>query len=252
MYNVIQAENLKYKRSFAKKLVFIAPFFFVLFAGYILLKIPAGQKMSWNHFPVLVFNWWPLIFIPLGTALLCSLSEMRERKAGNYRNFRTHDINPFLLWGGKTAVLAFYLLLSSVTVIFITLPSTVISGQGVAASGRIIAASLLIWLVSLSLIPIQLFAAAWKGTVVSMGLGFVGMITGVLMAPSSLWLVNPWSWALRLMCPVIGVHPNGVTLTAGDPLLDFSVIPVGIAVSLLFFVISILLTGFWFSKREVR
>ncbi|MNN53656.1 hypothetical protein D3C81_1684250 [compost metagenome] len=54
------------------------------------------------------------------------------------------------------------------------------------------------------------------------------------------------------MCPVAGVHPNGVPLESGDPLLDTSVIPVGIAVSLLFFVASSWLTGVWFARREVK
>lgn len=60
-----------------------------------------------------------------------------------------------------------------------------------------------------------------------MGIGFAGMIAGILAAPSPFGLQS-WSLATRLMCPIIGVHPNGVLLEAGDPLLDPSVIPVGL------------------------
>ncbi|MNO03291.1 hypothetical protein D3C81_2239470 [compost metagenome] len=78
------------------------------------------------------------------------------------------------------------------------------------------------------------------------------MFAGVYAAPGPNWIYIPWSWPLRLMCPVAGVHPNGVLLPAGDPLLDPSVIPIGIAVSLLFFVCSSWLTGLWFARREVK
>jgi len=54
------------------------------------------------------------------------------------------------------------------------------------------------------------------------------------------------------MSPVIGVHPNGVLLDPGDPLLDPSVIPAGIAASLLFLAAGSALTAFWFAGREVR
>ncbi|MNI60879.1 hypothetical protein D3C73_1161190 [compost metagenome] len=86
----------------------------------------------------------------------------------------------------------------------------------------------------------------------SIGLGVAGMFAGVIAAPGPNWLYVPWSWALRLMCPVAGVHPNGVPLESGSPLLDTSVIPVGIAVSLLFFAASSWLTGMWFARKEVK
>lgn len=78
------------------------------------------------------------------------------------------------------------------------------------------------------------------------------MFAGVLTAPKPNWLYVPWSWPLRLMSPVAGVNPNGVPLLPGDPLLDTSVIPAGIAVSLLFFAACSWLTGVWFARREVK
>lgn len=57
---------------------------------------------------------------------------------------------------------------------------------------------------------------------------------------------------MRLMSPIVGVHPNGTPLKAGDPMLSASVIPAGIAVSLAFFAVTAALTILWFAKREVR
>lgn len=78
MLNMIQSERLKYKRTFAKKLVYIAPFFFVLYA---IITMPTINS-EYNYFEYTVFNWWPLIFAPLGTSLIASLSAMREKSRG--------------------------------------------------------------------------------------------------------------------------------------------------------------------------
>lgn len=111
---------------------------------------------------------------------------------------------------------------------------------------------LVCWLVSLVLIPIQLWAAAWKGILFSMGVAFAGMIAGVMAAPQSYWFLVPWSWATRLMCPIIGVHPNGTELKSGNPLLNSSVIPVGIAVSVILLIIITAISGVWFRRREIH
>ena len=111
-------------------------------------------------------------------------------------------------------------------------------------------AALLCWLATLALIPLQLWLATWAGMLASIALAAVGMIVGVLLAPTRLWIFCPWSWASRLMCPTIGVHPNGIVLSAGDGLLDAGVIPVGILVSLVVFVVLSMLTALWFERRE--
>ncbi|WP_019911939.1 lantibiotic immunity ABC transporter MutE/EpiE family permease subunit [Paenibacillus sp. HW567] len=252
MLNILQAEHLKYRRSFSVKLVWAAPLFIVLFALVALLFLPQGESIPGSLFLSMVFNWWPFVFVPLGTALLCALAEVRERKAGSYRGLRLHNIHPYALWFGKIAVLAYYMLLSSLgTIVTVLIAGLLVTG-GILPVGKVVSASLLVWLVSLGLIPLQLLAAAWKGMAASIGLGVAGMFAGVLTAPKPNWLYVPWSWPLRLMSPVAGVNPNGVPLLPGDPLLDTSVIPAGIAVSLLFFAACSWLTGVWFARREVK
>lgn len=72
------------------------------------------------------------------------------------------------------------------------------------------------------------------------------------MASESYWMYIPWSWGMRLMCPIVGVHPNGVPLEKGSPLLDPSVIPMGIAISIVIFLLLSFATAFWFSRKEVN
>ena len=251
MLNLTQSENLKYRRSFSKKLAIVAPLFFILFACVIRTQV-TSQVTQWRLYLSMVFNWWPMLFIPLGVALLCALGEVREKKSGGYRSLLANNICVPLFWLSKIAVLAMHLLLTSAILIASVLVAGVILNLGMPPVGTILGASALVWLTSLSLIPMELFLAAWKGTAATVIVGIAGSVAGVLAASKSYWALVPWSWPVRLMCPIIGVHPNGTLLEANSPLWNANVIPVGIAASIGFFIATTALTALWFSKREVR
>jgi lantibiotic protection ABC transporter permease subunit, MutE/EpiE family len=252
MSKMIASELLKYKRSFAGKLALIAPMFFGVYGLVLHLYLPEQASLSWDLLLSMVFNWWPVLFVPLGIALLCTLAENREKRAGNYRSIYSNNISLSKLWFSKIVAVGLYMLLSSVVLMIVVLALGYWKAEGTLPLLSIVEASLLIWLLACSLIPLHLFLAARFGVFAGLISGVAAMLLGVLSAPESYWLFVPWSWATRLMAPVIGVHPNGVTLSPGDPLLDASVIPIGIGASLLFLVLSALITGFWFARREVR
>lgn len=255
MLNIIQSEFLKYKRTFKRKLILFAPLFFILIPLPQKLFMPENYLRPWELLLAMVYNWWPVIFIPLGMALFAALVESQERKAGNYRGIRAHNISPSSIWNSKIIVMAIHSLFATL-VLFVAIIISGLMTAGTASGdipwGKIFAGGVTIWLVSLTLIPLQLWAAAWKGTFASIVLGFLGMTAGVIAAPEPYWVYVPWSWATRLMCPIIGVHPNGIPLEASNPLMDPSVIPVGIALSLVFLIIFTIITSARFNRRETR
>ncbi|MDI3312651.1 MAG: lantibiotic immunity ABC transporter MutE/EpiE family permease subunit, partial [Thermoanaerobacterium sp.] len=73
MINILKSENLKYRRTFMRKLIIFAPLFFVLYALPQKIFMPANYLMPWQLLIDLVYNWWPVIFIPIGLALYASL-----------------------------------------------------------------------------------------------------------------------------------------------------------------------------------
>ncbi|MCC0632546.1 lantibiotic immunity ABC transporter MutE/EpiE family permease subunit [Clostridioides sp. ZZV15-6388] len=255
--NGLKSELLKYKRTFMGKLIVFIPIFFALYSGITqstIMKNPLSQSSSWSWDTLLalVFNTWPLVFLPLGMGLFATLVAGQERKAGNYRTLRAYNVSPMALWINKVMAMAVYTLLSTLVLIVATIISGLFLSEGAIPFGKIIAGGFVCWFVSLTLIPIQLWVATWKGTFSSMGIALVGMMVSVLTAIKSLWFAVPWSWAMRLMCPIVGVHPNGAILETGNPLLDSSVIPVGIIVSMVVFVVITVITGIWFNRREVK
>lgn len=249
--NALKSELLKYKRTFTKKLILLISLFFVLYSLVLRMVVPDFSN-SWKGILNLIFNWWPFIFLPIGMGLFATLVAGQEKSSGNYRTLLTKNISPKLIWYNKVAVMAIYSFLSTVVLICAILISGGLSSTGAIPFAQIISGGFVCWLVSLILVPIQLWAATWKGVFMSIGIAFVGMIAGVITAPSNLWLAVPWSWATRLMCPIIGIHPNGTILEANNPLLDPSVIWIGIAFSGFAFLITMTITGRWFSRREFQ
>ncbi|KDE49234.1 lantibiotic permease [Geobacillus sp. CAMR12739] len=247
MLNMFQSERLKYKRTFAKKLVFIAPLFFVLYA---MITMPTMNSTR-HYFEYTVFNWWPLIFVPIGTALIASLSAAREKKSGNDKALRCLDISIVRLWWSKIAVIAYYMLLSTIELIVLLVLLKWFLPNSLSSATVAVFASLVIWLTSLAYIPIGLFIAERFGMATSIMVSVIGLAFGVVMAAQPYWLFIPWSWGMRMMCPIVGVHPNGVPLEKGNPLLDPSVIPTGLAIALAIFLLLSFLTAAWFARKEV-
>ncbi|KAF0993645.1 lantibiotic immunity ABC transporter MutE/EpiE family permease subunit [Geobacillus sp. TFV-3] len=248
MLTMIESERLKYKRTFAKKLVFIAPFFFVLYA---MTTMPV-MNTTHHYFEYTVFNWWPLIFVPIGTALIASLSVAREKKSGNDKALRCHDISIVRLWWSKIIVIAYYMLLSTIELIVLLVLLKWFLPNSLSSATVAIFASLVIWMTSLAYIPIGLFVAERFGMVVSIMVSVIGIALGVVMATKPYWLFIPWSWGMRLMCPIVKVHPNGVPLEKESPLLDPSVIPIGLVTAMAVFLLLSFVTAFWFSRKEVH
>lgn len=85
---------------------------------------------------------------------------------------------------------------------------------------------MVIWITSVGLIPVYLFRSMawydwfnWKCFNGTCGRRWAS-------SPTSTWILMPWSWPLRLMCPIVKVHPNGVALQNGDLLMNTSVISI--------------------------
>jgi len=252
MINILKSESLKYRRTFTRRIVLLSPLFFIIIALVQVLFMPDDFMWPWQLLLSMIYNWWPVIFIPIGIALFAALVALQEKKAGNYRNLRVHNISPAVIWTGKIALMAYHTLLATLILIVVTIISGLIAAGGEIPWAKIFAGGFILWLTSLAVIPLQLWAATWKGTFFSMAMGFAGFIIGVEAAPKEYWIYVPWSWPTRLMCPIIGVHPNGIPLEISDPLYNPSVIPTGVTVAIAALIIFTVITAVWFNKREVR
>ncbi|NLA59234.1 MAG: lantibiotic immunity ABC transporter MutE/EpiE family permease subunit [Firmicutes bacterium] len=252
MNSLLKVENLKYKRTIAKKLLLTAPLFFLLVALLQSWFMPPEYAHSWTMVLALIYNWWPVLFIPLGAALVAGLVINQEKRAGNYRAVLIHPISPSYVWLGKIVVLVYHMSLTTLVLMGTTIAFGFITATGPVPWREILVGGAILWITALPQIPIQLLVAHIFGIFACIALGVVGLLGGVLAAQTPYWIYSPWSWPTRLMCPLMGVHPNGTFLPPGDPLRTPMVIPIGVGLAIVSLVVMSLLTALWFGRMEMR
>ena len=71
------------------------------------------------------------------------------------------------------------------------------------------------------------------------------------LADTTLWWVFPMAIPVRLMCPVLGILPNGLPVPNGSGLWDSGVLIPGMLLSLAWFLVLTVLTCAWFQRKAV-
>lgn len=242
MVSYLKAENLKLKGTFTRKLILSAPI------GTMLLGLVMGIYYQQN-----AFNWWYIMMFPGSIALFCALVNQKEEKKMKYRAVFPLPIDLKKVWFSKIVIIAIYALLASVV-----LSLSVMAGRFIYTAvtpmsiTKLMAAGISITITSLWQIPLCLFLAKKFGffppVILNVG---IGLVLDTWMATKALWWLCPYSWTSRLICPILGILPNGLLAEAKDPLLNSNVIPVGIGLSIVLFIILLLATAHWFKKQEV-
>lgn len=99
-----------------------------------------------------MFNWWPVILLPLGMALFAALTDAQEKSRKLSRSARPqHTANGFI-WVNKVATMAVHTLLATLVLAVL---AGLITAKGAVPWIEIITASIVTWVASLVLIPTQ-------------------------------------------------------------------------------------------------
>ncbi|MBU3074995.1 lantibiotic immunity ABC transporter MutE/EpiE family permease subunit [Clostridium estertheticum] len=241
MLKYLQAENLKYKGTFLKKLILIAPIVTLLFGA------SSGQWFQANS-----FNWWYMMILTGYISIMAVMTNEKEQKKLRYRAVFGLPISLKKVWISKVLVNCIYMTLSCM----ILSVGIILGGYYfsiIIPFSRVIVAVVLISVTSLWQIPLCMFLAKKLGMIgaVLINVGSL-FVLGDLTVLTSMWWICPYSWTSRIMCPVLGYLPNGLKAEMGSSLLNPSVIPIGIILSLILFTLLLIVTANWFGKQEVN
>lgn len=244
MVNMIIAEHLKLKHTFGRKVTVVAPVITLLLA----LVFTAGVE---NGFPTGAWNWWYVMLLPGMLAVLCYLSVKKDKKM-KYYNYLTLPISPQKGWLWKNIycglglVIANYVIFIGTSIGGYFLGTTISTFHGFFGAGLLSIAYL--WE-----IPLLLFLCARFGMFVSIFTSIALAVCGtVTLADTSLWWTFPPSIPIRLMCPVLGILPNGLPVPMDSTLSHSNVILPGLILSLIWFLGLTFLTSRWFQNMEVK
>lgn len=249
----MKAENLKNRHTVSAKLFWLVPSVSIL-TSYLL------GRGNVKFYQMNQYNWWYTIFFPMLLLLSIAFAGQREKKLKN-RAMGVLPVDLKKLWGTKV-IYCIKTLLLSVLILYgvqeIVSRFMIPWGNRDISSGAGLAAIALMVVLSLWQIPLWMWINQLWGFAASILLGLAGNIgLGILAASSKWWVLNPFSYICRLMCPILGILPNGMEAEPGNPtftpeILKVGVIPVGVGISLLLFIICYLLTARWYAGKGKR
>lgn len=243
MLNYLKAENLKCSRTFAKKLVVIAPLFMVLLAGI------SGMYLVQNG-----YNWWYVIILPGFITLTTALVNQIDEKKLHYWPVLALPVSLQKIWISKVMLIAVYITIACLLHLAgMILCKFIINPTSAVSISQMAGATLILIVVFLWQTPFCLFLSKKFGLMSTVLINAGGgIVLNICAATEPFWWACPYSWPARLMCPVLGVLPNGTLASHGDILMNPGVIPVGIALSIALFLLLLAVTAKWFRKQEVK
>ncbi|MBQ7919605.1 MAG: lantibiotic immunity ABC transporter MutE/EpiE family permease subunit [Lachnospiraceae bacterium] len=213
MRNYFQAERLKYRRTSLKGITVIMPLITVFLAAW----------LTHIFFAVDSYNWWYIGLYPGYLGILCGMIGGKDKGKKNH-TIGTLTCSIGKIWDAKVLV---GIVMSGMSVICMVL-LTVIIGKIMEEGFHIqyiaqpslemqVLAGVVMWLTTLWQIPFCLFMVQKMGTFLMLVIHMVCYtIMAVILSLTPCFALFPGAITSRLMCPILGVLPNGLLLQPGQ------------------------------------
>lgn len=243
MLKMAISEHLKMRHTFGGKLPVIAPVFslgIVLLLAYGAMEM--AQPMAWNF--------WYTTLLPGMLAIICYLGVNKDKKL-HYNNMLSVPFPARKLLAGKVVCYAAGLFIANAVLCAGILISGKISGTVTGITGNFTAVILLSF-VFLWEIPLYITLSMCSGMFACIFSCMFMVFSAFVFADTHLWWIWPPSVPVRLMCPVLGIMPNGIIAYPGNPLLNSGVILPGVIISFVWFVLFSFLMVVCFKKKVVE
>lgn len=243
MKTIICAEALKYKHTFGRNIVLLAPVLTIMIA----FGLTLGMEDAWIQS---VWNWWYVMLLPGMLVIICDRS-MRKEKKNRYFHFKTLAQSGKKLMFGKILYIAFLLLIANVIIFLGVVLGSKCMTTSVPFGGDIVA-TILLAVTLLWEIPLFLFVSQKFGLIVDVLVCMFLSGFGVVVASTKWWWLVPSAIPSRIVCPFVHVMPNGLPVEEGSVFLNHGVVVPGIFISVGWLVLLTFLYLKWFEEAEVR
>ncbi|MBS4535122.1 hypothetical protein GOQ29_05750, partial [Clostridium sp. D2Q-14] len=203
-----------------------------------------------SYFIAVAYNWFPLLIGPILLALITSHSVTREKKGKISDLHHSMGINPQKSWLSKIIVNSLDLSIIYLINLIIALCLETFLYGNTGRIGQIILTGISLIIVNIALIPFSMFISSVSNQFITIMANFLLTFIAVYpIAVSDYWFSFPWAYSLRIVAALLGIHPNGTFLPSHSPLLDSSVVPVSLILSIVIFLITTYLTQFYYNRK---
>lgn len=247
MLQYFLSENIKIRHTFMEKLIWLSPALLILLS----------MSLTARYFQVDTYNWWYTWMLSGTLSLSCVYL---SRVDGVMKNRATISLPLDLkkVWIAKVFVGIKNIIISCVIIfvaaqlsVFIMPINSIINIPILNGFiGTIIIIVTCIWQV-----PLCMFLGSKIGMFPTIILNLGINIFSIIMSVGKYWWINPFTYCDRFLCPILKILPNGLPAEPGNPtfipeLLNTSVIPLGIGISIVLFLIITYLTAKWYEGKE--
>lgn len=204
---------------------------------------------------VTIINHWAILWLSVFIALMAGLLNNLERKSTSFKTILALPINLQKKEMSRVLLVTGFVLLGSLLLIInISLTSLLINTNPyLAPLSSWTLAIILMFVTSLWQIPFCLWLSRKTNFFITLLLNsMLNLNLGTFFAPTDDWWLIPYAWHLRVQMPITKLHSNGIPLPQTNELLSYSVIPIALVLSILFFLLLLLITVRSFNKLEVR
>jgi len=240
MLNFVKSEWLKQKHSFNRVLLWLAPLLAILLAFVL---------MGGCYLQSGAYNWWYTMLLPGCFTMFTAFTVTREQKKNRHGLFGV-AVQKNKLWNAQIILCTLYLF-TTCMIFFIGVTVGGMMLEPIITVTSSFWASVLLFVTFAWQIPLWMFVAEKIGAFAAILLSLLcNFGIAVICAVKSFWWI-PFSIPARLMCPTIGILPNGLHVEAGSEMTDAGVILPGVLITVVLYALLTLFTSLWFRKREV-
>ena len=251
MIKMLKVEWIKEKRAANSTLKYIVPVIFLLF-NLFMVNLMGQSPEGRSYLMATAFNWYPVLILPIVLSLLVVNIVSKEKEEHlTFQRRLNLSMEKILIAKNEMVILELFVIL-------------ILSSIGIYLVGRfflqeeislkiMFLATCCLFIGSLPIIALSFFIYnLFNKKYLVILINFVFTFPSAMIAVTPYWKFFPWDYNLRILCPIIEVHPNGTFLEKSSPLTSMNAVYVGLALSVMVYIlITVLNIGMERGKSHV-
>ena len=251
MIKMLKVEWIKEKRAANSTLKYIVPVIFLLF-NLFMVNLMGQSPEGRSYLMATAFNLYPVLILPIVLSLLVVNIVSKEKEEHlTFQRRLNLSVEKILIAKNEMVILELFVIL-------------ILSSIGIYLVGRfflqeeislkiMFLATCCLFIGSLPIIALSFFIYnLFNKKYLVILINFVFTFPSAIIAVTSYWEFFPWDYNLRILCPIIEVHPNGTFLEKSSPLTSMNAVFVGLALSVMVYIlITVLNIGMERGKSHV-
>ena len=236
MIKMLKVEWIKEKRAANSTLKYIVPVIFLLF-NLFMVNLMGQSPEGRSYLMATAFNWYPVLILPIVLSLLVVNIVSKEKEEHlTFQRRLNLSVEKILIAKNEMVILELFVIL-------------ILSSIGIYLVGRfflqeeislkiMFLATCCLFIGSLPIIALSFFIYnLFNKKYLVILINFIFTFPSAIIAVTSYWEFFPWDYNLRILCPIIEVHPNGTFLEKSSPLTSMNAVYVGLVLSVMVYII---------------